>query len=458
VVLALDSDFLMTDPEAVRHAMQFAEGRRIRGEHGSMSRLWSVESALTVTGGNADQRLRLRPGRMAGFLGLLATKLRSGGLALNLPAAGVPAVEGVDPHWVEALAQDLLENRGKSIILAGQGQPAEVHAAAMLLNSSLGNLGETITLHLSRKQGRSSRSELGDLADAMRGGQVSALFVLGGNPLYDAPADFEFAGALQGVEHSFHLASHLDETSNACSWHLPQAHFLESWGDARARGGALSVIQPLIRPLFGGRSNLELMALLATGETGSAYEHLRETWREQLGAGLFEKNWQQLLHAGLLQSTEGTHAEGTHAEGTNEVLPSRPGLDQERRIFAALRTISSDEGAEALDLVFRPSATLYDGRFANNGWLQELPDPVTKITEQRLAARTARPGDEDHLGQRGAALSGHRPLAGRAARADGAPRVRRTRDDAACLGRPGAGRRDRRGRSGPRPHGSGTRG
>ena len=399
VVLALDSDFLMTDPEAVRHAMQFAEGRRIRGEHGSMSRLWSVESALTVTGGNADQRLRLRPGQLAGLLGLLATKLRSGGLALNLPAAGFPAVEGVEPHWVEALAHDLLENRGKSIILAGQGQPAEVHAAAMLLNSSLGNLGETITLHRSRGQGRSSRGELGDLADAMRGGQVSALFVLGGNPLYDAPADFEFAGALQGVEHSFHLASHLDETSDACSWHLPQAHFLESWGDARARGGALSVIQPLIRPLFGGRSNLELMALLATGETGSAYEHVRETWREQLGAGLFEKNWQQLLHAGLLQTTEGTAAQGTDAQGTDAVRPSRPGLDQERRIFAALGMIAPDEGAEALDLVFRPSATLYDGRFANNGWLQELPDPVTKITWDNaalLSPATARSLDVQH--------------------------------------------------------------
>ena len=375
VVLALDSDFLMTDPEAVRHAMEFAEGRRIRGEHGSMSRLWSVESALTVTGSNADQRLRLRPGQMAGFLGLLAGELESRGLALSLPTAGFHAIDGVQKSWVEALAQDLLEHRGKSIILAGQGQPAAVHAAATLLNSALGNLGQTITLHRSDEQGRSSRSGLGDLATAMRDGEVSALFVLGGNPLYDAPADFEFAGALEAVEHSFHLSSHVNETSDACTWQLPHAQFLESWGDARAQGGALSVTQPLIRPLFGGRSSLELMTLLATGETGSAYEQLRETWREYLGSGSFEMNWQRLLHAGVLQNTD----------GRDEVRPPVPAPDQARRVFAELAKVSPSEGAEALDLIFRPSATLYDGRYANNGWLQELPDPVTKITWDNAA-------------------------------------------------------------------------
>jgi MoCo/4Fe-4S cofactor protein with predicted Tat translocation signal len=375
VILALDSDFLLTDPESVRSAGEFAETRRVRGEHGTMSRLWAVESAQTLTGSNADHRLRLRPGQIAGFLGRLASELQSQGLRVNAPAGAFSAVEGADAGWVRALAQDLLAHRGAGILVVGSGQPPAVHAAALALNSALGNLGQTVSLHATAAQGRSSTRDLGKLVASARRGEIKALFVLGGNPLYDAPADLEFTAALADVEHTFHLSTHDDETSRACGWHLPRAHYLESWGDARARGGALSVVQPLIAPLYGGRTNLELLGLLATGEFVSGYETVRETWRIRLGEGGFEKRWIRLLHDGVFADSAG--------ETRVEAAAVSP--DRERASLASLGDVQSVDAGAALDLIFRPSASVYDGRFANVGWLQELPDAVTKITWDNAA-------------------------------------------------------------------------
>jgi len=374
-ILALDSDFLLTDLESTRAAGEFADARRVRGEQGTMNRLWSVESAQSVTGANADHRLRLRPGQIAAFLGLLAAELKSQGLPVDPPAGGFAAVEGVRADWVRALAKDLLAHRGRGIIVAGAGQPAAVHAAALVLNSALGNLGKTISLHESVPHGRSSTRDLDKLLASARNGEVKALFVLGGNPLYDAPADLEFAAALAAVERSFHLATHVNETSRACSWHLPQAHYLESWGDARARGGAASVIQPLIAPLFGARTSVEVLGLLATGEFASGHESVRETWRETLGGAGFEKRWLRLLHDGVLADSA----------GRTRVDPPVPSPDRQRALLAALGEAHDAGAGDALDVIFRPSASVYDGRFANVGWLQELPDAVTKITWDNAA-------------------------------------------------------------------------
>ena len=164
------------------------------------------------------------------------------------------AVPGVDPRWIDAVAKDLLANRGKGLIIAGERQPAGVHAAVCALNAHLGNTGKTVSYYETKDAALPSVSSLTSLVSAMKGGAVQTLVILGGNPVFDAPADLDFASAMAKVPHTIALGHTVDETSSGAEWHIPHAHYLESWGDARAAGGTLSVVQPLILPLFGGRT------------------------------------------------------------------------------------------------------------------------------------------------------------------------------------------------------------
>ena len=250
VVLSLECDFLLTEPENVRHARGFAESRRISGPGDSMSRLYVAESGFSLTGGNADHRLRLQSGQVGALLARLVTELRRQGL--ELPAAGAEPTLGVTgaDEWIGALARDLLSARGRSLVVAGRGQPPAVHAAALALNDALGNVGQSVTLHEMRDAERSNAADLAALAGEMQAGKVQSLVVLGGNPVYDAPADLEFSGALDQVGKLIHLGSHRDETGMRAGWHLPEAHFLEAWGDANAVGGVTSVVPaPMITTL-----------------------------------------------------------------------------------------------------------------------------------------------------------------------------------------------------------------
>jgi MoCo/4Fe-4S cofactor protein with predicted Tat translocation signal len=358
VILALDADPLMTDPEMIRHARGFADGRRAGASGGAMNRLYAVEGVYSLTGAMADHRLRLESRQIAPFLAALAARLAP-------PQAGAlagAAVPGVDSRWIDALAKDLLANRGKSLIVAGERQPAAVHAAVSALNTHLGNTGKTVSYYETKDAALPSVSSLAALVSAMKGGVVQTLVVLGGNPVFDAPIDLDFASAMAKVPHSIALGHTVDETSSKAEWQIPRAHYLESWGDARAVGGTLSIVQPMILPLFGGRTPVEVLGLMVGGKDRPGYDIVRDTWKPILGEGEFDKKWNRVLHDGLLAGSE-----------LKEVVP-----DVKGEAFSELARATGS--ASGLEIVFVPSPSLHDGRFANDGWLQELPDPLTKLT------------------------------------------------------------------------------
>ena len=302
VILALDADPLLTDPEMIRHARGFADGRRAGASGGAMNRLYAVEGVYSLTGAMADHRLRLESRQIAPFLAALAARLAPPAAGAASPAgAGVP---GVDPRWIDALAKDLLANRGKGLIVAGERQPAAVHAAVCALNTYLGNTGRTVSYYETKDAALPSVSSLTSLVSAMKGGAVQTLVVLGGNPVFDAPADLDFASAMAKVPHSIALGHTVDETSSKAEWHVPRAHYLESWGDARAVGGTLSVVQPLILPLFGGRTPVEVLGLMVGGKDRPGYDIVRETWKPILGEAEFDRKWNRVLHDGLLAGSE----------------------------------------------------------------------------------------------------------------------------------------------------------
>jgi Fe-S-cluster-containing dehydrogenase component len=340
VIVALDADLLYADGNPVVQARQFADGRRMAAAGDGMNRLYAVETGYSVTGAKADHRFAVRPGEIPAIVQALAA--------------------GSDPRrpWVAAVAKDLRANAGASLVVAGRRQPAAVHAAVARLNQALGNEGVTVSSHPSGDAVASSDAGLRELATAMGSGAVKTLVVLGGNPVHTAPADLRFGEALKKVAVSVHAGSHADETAAACAWHLPLAHALETWGDARSADGTLSVIQPLILPLFGARTDVEVLALLATGQDRPGYDVVRETWAALLPQDGFEKAWRTVLRDGLL---EGSAVPAAPVALADEPLPPFP------------------QGS-GLDLVFRLSPAVHDGRFANLSWMQELPDSITKVT------------------------------------------------------------------------------
>jgi molybdopterin-containing oxidoreductase family iron-sulfur binding subunit len=379
VILALDADPLLTDPEMIRHARGFADGRRAGASGGAMNRLYAVEGVYSLTGAMADHRLRLESRQIAPFLTALAARLAPPGAA-SLAGAGVP---GVDPRWIDVLAKDLLANRGKGLIVAGERQPSAVHAAVCALNTFLGNAGKTVSYYETKDAALPSLSSLASLVSAMKAGAIQTLVVLGGNPVFDAPADLDFGSAMAKVPHSIALGHTVDETSSTAEWHIPHAHYLESWGDARAVGGTLGVVQPLILPLFGGRTPVEVLGLMVGGSDRPGYDIVRETWKPILGEADFDTRWNRVLHDGLLAGSE-----------LPEVVPDLKGdvfaeLARASSFVRASGVVVSGAGATGeaprgsrsdLEVVFLPSPALHDGRFANDGWLQELPDPLTKLT------------------------------------------------------------------------------
>ena len=372
VILALDADPLLTDPEMIRHTRGFAAGRRAGPAGGAMNRLYAVEGVYSLTGAMADHRLRLESRQIAPFLAALAARVAPPAAgAASLARAGVP---GVDPRWIDALAEDLLANRSKGLIVAGERQPAAVHAAVCALNTYLGNTGRTVGYYETTDAALPSVGSLASLVSAMKGGAVQTLVVLGGNPVFDAPADLDFASAMAKVPHSIALGHTVDETSSKAEWRIPRAHYLEGWGDARAVGGTLSVVQPLILPLFGGRTPVEVLGLMVGGQDRPGYDIVRDTWRPILGEDEFDRKWNRVLHDGLLAGSE-----------LPEVVPELTGeplAELARSIGgrAAGSAGAAGESPAGLEIVFLPSSSVHDGRFANDGWLQELPDPLTKLT------------------------------------------------------------------------------
>ncbi|MFN2633413.1 MAG: TAT-variant-translocated molybdopterin oxidoreductase [Thermoanaerobaculia bacterium] len=359
VVLSLDADFLSCGPGQLRWARDFASRRRFRPGGAGMNRLYAVESTPGNTGAKADHRLPLRAGDVEGFGRLLAGELGAGAKTAPIPS--------VPPAFLSALVSDLQGSRGRSLVLAGDGQPPAVHAIAHALNAALGNAGNTVAyVSPADAQPSDQLALLRELVNDMDAGRVRTLIILGGNPAFTAPADLRFAEKLGKVDLRAHLSPHQDETSRLCQWHIPQAHFLEAWSDARAYDGTASIVQPLIAPLYAGRSAHEVLGALSDQPERSAYEIVRDTWRGPLGAH-FEAAWRRALHDGILPDT----ASPVRAVTSRGMPPEIP------RAGAS--------AAPGLEVIFRPDPMIWDGRFANNGWLQELPKPLTKLTWDNAA-------------------------------------------------------------------------
>ena len=364
VIVALDSDFLGVESESLAHSHGFAQGRKVESVADDINRLYVVESSYSITGSMADHRVRLQSRRIGAFAAALAADLGLGAAPTDLPA-GLREKAAL-------IAADLRQAGSGALVLAGRRQPPAVHALALAMNQALGAVGETVNLHELRDTAASDPAALGELAEAMRQGSVSTLVVFGGNPVYDAPADLEFASALAQVAHSVHLSQRLDETSAVVGWHLPAAHYLESWGDTRAADGTVGVVQPLIAPLLGGRSTIEILALLARGQVVGGHDLVRETWNQGLLADSSDKAWRRVLHDGLLEGSS---------------LPP---------LAAALTPpqAAPETSLDGLEITFQPSGNVFDGRFANNGWLQELPDNLTKLTWDNAALISQATADE----------------------------------------------------------------
>jgi len=364
VVLSLDMDFLQTEEDSARHARQFARGRRVMTPGDKMNRLYVVEAVHSVTGGMADNRLRLPASKIGAFTAALALELEKHGLTIaGSDALAAYASHDFDRHWIEALAKDLVAHRGRNLVLVGQRQPAGVHALAFAINSALGNLGRTVGYREYTEESRSDRKALAGLTEEMKKGSVSTLIMIGGDPVYNAPADLDFAGAMKFVSNTVHLTMSLGETSEASKWVITRTHAFEQWGDVRSSDGSLGVVQPLIDPLFGSKGDVELLGLIATSEDLRGYEHVRRTWMGKLVGD--ESIWQQVLHDGILVGS-----------GAKTVRPRAVGPGVGALLKKEPFPIQSNNSG--LELIFTASAKLLDGRSANNSWLQEAPDPVTK--------------------------------------------------------------------------------
>ncbi len=358
VIVSLDADFLYAGfPGSARYTRDFAARRN---PDANMNRLYVVESTPSSTGMKADHRLPMRASDVAAHAQTIASLI-----GVKVGEIGPPG----ESVFVKAVAADLTSHRGSSLVIAGDHQPPVVHALAQAINDALGNVGKTVFYTEPVDANPVNRNEsLHELVEDIRAGKVDLLAILGGNPAYDAPAELEFASALKSNAISLRvfLGSHRNETAELCHWHVPEAHYLESWSDARAYDGTVSIIQPLIEPLYGGRSAHEIITTLA-GQSNAGHELVQQYWQKQHPGAAFDAFWRKSLHDGWVDGT-------TYASKTVKLDLSRLRLSQD----SISNTLSRE--TNVYELNFRRDPSIYDGRFSNNGWLQELPKPLTKLT------------------------------------------------------------------------------
>jgi len=384
VVLAIEADFLDCGHGHVRYARDFARRRRPTtplAKGAPMNRLYAVESTPTNTGAAADHRLALRPADVVELLAGVAARL-------GLPAK--PDEAAIRPHdrWLAAVVADLQKHRGKSLVVAGDNQPAIVHALVFAINRALGNVGATVRyIDPVEARPQEQTASLARLCEEIDGGGVDVLLILGGNPVYDAPVDLRFRERLEKVPLRAHLSLYEDETSRLCHWHVPETHYLESWSDVRAFDGTATIQQPLIAPLYDGKSVHEVLAAFSDQPARTSYEIVRAHWQAAQGGGDFEAFWRKSVHDGVVADT---------ARAPRDVSP----VADWGAIFAAAEQASPDRSrrADSLDLLFAADPTVHDGRFANNAWLQELPKPITKLTWDNAALLA--PATAERLGVR----------------------------------------------------------
>ncbi|MGP8269032.1 MAG: TAT-variant-translocated molybdopterin oxidoreductase [Terracidiphilus sp.] len=363
VIVSLDADFLSGAgfPGFHKLVREYADRRKSPEK---LNRLYSVESTPTTTGMKAEHRLGLRASEIPAFAAELAK------------AVGVTGVEPPAYAWTDvqkkslaALAKDLKAHAGKSVVIPGLYQDPTVTALALAINNTLGNVGKTVVLGPApaELQSGDQLADLKALVADLNAGKVDWLVILNANPIYDAPADLEFAAAFDKAKTVAHLGSHVDETGQIAHWHIPAAHYLESWSDARAYDGTVSIVQPLIDPLYGGKSAHDVIQVLLNEPVLSTYQAVRETWKTVI-KGDFETGWRKALHDGWIENT--AYGKGAKAG----VDGARPGSK-----------IPAPSPKDSIEIIFRPDPNVYDGRWSNVGWLQELPKPVTSLSWDNAA-------------------------------------------------------------------------
>lgn len=360
IIVALDSDFLYAHPYALRYARDFANGRRVlEPQSARMNRLYVAEPTPTITGSNADHRVAVA----ARDIMPMAENIAAG---LGLGAAAPVNVANQD--WIKAVVQDVEANRGQSILIAGETQPPELHTLVAQLNNALGNEGSTI-MPAPVPSLPPNRIDFRELVNEMHRGAVKVILIFGGNPQYDAPVDFNFAGAFNKVKLRVHHSVHFNETSRHSHWQVPAAHFLESWSDTCAFDGSTSIIQPLIEPMYAGVSAHEILEAVNERSPRTAYDIVRDHWSGPQPATDFEAKWRKALSDGVMTGSQA-------ATGSTSVEPS----------VTASRSDNRDEVTSSdLEVLFRPDVNVRDGRYANNGWLQELPRQFSSLTWDNAA-------------------------------------------------------------------------
>ena len=349
VIFSIDADFLSPAfPGHLALSRAFSERRKPEGR---LNRLYAAEVVPGLAGARADHRLGLNQRDLEHFVRAVARRVGLHGAAGQEPS-------GKMAQWADALAKDLLAHRGAGAVIAGPEQSPGIQTVALAMNQMLGNLGKTVVVTDRLEPHPEDQGEsLRRLAEDIRAGKVQDLLILGGNPAFNAPADLEFAELLAKVPFTARLGLYEDETSALCQWHIPEAHSLESWSDALAFDGTASIIQPLIAPLYEGKTAHEFIGVL--GQGGNAYDLVQTYWKRRHAAN-FEKFWDKSVHDGVIEGTRFAARGESLRPGFVPPAPPQPGT--------------------SLEVHFRPDPTIFDGRFANNGWLQELPKPLTKLT------------------------------------------------------------------------------
>ncbi|MEX0770271.1 MAG: TAT-variant-translocated molybdopterin oxidoreductase [Balneolaceae bacterium] len=381
VVISLDDDFMspQAGKNSVEDAGRLTSRRAVRDPGDSMSRLYCIESNFSITGSYADHRLRLKTSEIETFTYALASRLSQ-------------TVEGLDTfsniengfsnhEWIERLSAELLNNRGEGILTVGNEHKPAVHAAVAAINQALQNAGNTVTYHeVPYFDEADQREAFQNVVNQMHNGQIDTVVLIGVNPVFNAPSDLDAGGALDNAGTVIHLSDYVDESSVLADWHVNRAHFLEAWGDGFSFSGVRSVIQPQVQPLFGGWSEVEFLQVITTGEWTDGYELVRETWSDSF-PNRFENSWRRILHDGL--------------DAANDTFP-QANVSLTNDFSARMSPHLSAEPISGIEITIKPDAKLFDGRYANNGWLMELPDPMTKITWDNVALMS--PATAEKLG------------------------------------------------------------
>ncbi len=353
VIVSIDADPLGMHPDAVNNTIKFTAGRD--ADHGVMSRMYAIESQFSVTGSSADHRISVRSSQIPGFVGSLRQAVDAAE-----PAAAIDESLAYRDKMLACMAQDLRDHAGECVVVCGERQPPEVHAAVHALNEDLGNIGKTVTFTtVAGADEPGSLDSIKQFADKARAGEIKSVVLLGGNPVFNAPRSLGLAEVISGMANSLHITSHRNETSLCCKLICDVAHQLESWSDGWAYDGSVCIGQPLILPLFGSRSETEILSEFLGNEIVASQEIVQAT------QNLDAKTWAKSVHDGFVTDSQPE----PEPVSVGEVAP-----------------LAADDGwktpwdGSVYEIVFQPSRNLYDGRFANNAWMQELPDFITKLT------------------------------------------------------------------------------